>query len=124
MKRRTIFASLFAMALAAGSFGMAAPALALDDLRIIAPAKPGGGWDQTARSLSEVMAGMGAKGGTVENVPGAGGAVGLAQLVDQEKGKRQCSDGERPRHAGCHSHQQVGGHARHDNADCAPHGRI
>ncbi len=87
MKRRTIFVSLLAMALAAGTFGMAAPALALDDLRIIAPAKPGGGWDQTARSLSEVMAGMGAKGGTVENVPGAGGAVGLAQLVDQEKGK-------------------------------------
>lgn len=83
MKRRTIFASLLALALTAG---LAAPALALDDLRIIAPAKPGGGWDQTARSLSEVMAGLGAKGGTVENVPGAGGAVGLAQLVDQEKG--------------------------------------
>jgi putative tricarboxylic transport membrane protein len=87
MKRRHIIASLFAMALTAGTFGMTAPAWALDDLRIIAPAKPGGGWDQTARSLSEVMAAMGAKGGTVENVPGAGGAVGLAQLVDQEKGK-------------------------------------
>ena len=83
MKRRTIFASLLALALTAG---FAAPALAVDNLRIIAPAKPGGGWDQTARSLSEVMAGLGAKGGTVENVPGAGGAVGLAQLVDQEKG--------------------------------------
>ena len=59
MKRRTIFASLLAMAL---TVGMAAPALALDDLRIIAPAKPGGGWDQTARSLSEVMAGHGRQG--------------------------------------------------------------
>ena len=84
MKRRTIFASLLALALTAG---FAAPALALDDLRIIAPAGPGGGWDQTARSLSEVMAATGAKGGTVENVPGAGGTVGLAQLIDQEKGK-------------------------------------
>lgn len=84
MKRRTIFASLLAVALTAG---LAAPALALDDLRIIAPAGPGGGWDQTARSLSEVMAAMGVKGVTVENVPGAGGTVGLAQLIDQEKGK-------------------------------------
>ena len=33
------------------------------------------------------MAAGGAKGVTVENVPGAGGTVGLAQLVDQEKGK-------------------------------------
>lgn len=63
-------------------------ALALDDLRIIAPAKAGGGWDQTARALSDVMT----QGGivptvTVENVPGAGGIVGLAQLADQESGK-------------------------------------
>jgi putative tricarboxylic transport membrane protein len=66
----------------------AGPALALDDLRIIAPAKPGGGWDQTARALSDVMTAAGAaKAVTVENVPGAGGTVGLAQLVDQEKGK-------------------------------------
>ena len=44
--------------------------------RIIAPAGPGGGWDQTARSLSEVMAAMGAKGGTVKAVEASGaGAV-------------------------------------------------
>jgi putative tricarboxylic transport membrane protein len=73
------------MVAAAGLPG--ATAQAMDDLRIIAPAKPGGGWDQTARSLAEVMAAGGAKGITVENVPGAGGTVGLAQLIDQEKGK-------------------------------------
>ena len=76
-----------ALALAMGVAGLSAPALALDDLRIIAPANPGGGWDQTARSLADVMTGMGAKGVTVENVPGAGGTVGLAQLVTQEAGK-------------------------------------
>ena len=48
---------------------------------------PGGGWDQTARALEEVIkAGGHAKSVTVENVPGAGGTVGLAQLVDREKG--------------------------------------
>jgi putative tricarboxylic transport membrane protein len=63
------------------------PAGAMDDLRIIAPAKPGGGWDQTARSLQDVMQSAGiAKSIAVENVAGAGGTVGLAQLVDKEKG--------------------------------------
>jgi putative tricarboxylic transport membrane protein len=87
MKRRSVFASAIAIALAAGLFAAPTPAWAVDDLRIIAPAKPGGGWDQTARALSDVMAANGVNGVTVENVPGAGGIVGLAQLVDQEKGK-------------------------------------
>lgn len=65
----------------------ASGAFAIDDLKIIAPAKPGGGWDQTARSMQEVMqAGGIAKAVTVENVAGAGGTVGLAQLADKEKG--------------------------------------
>src|SRR5262245_5789878 len=65
----------------------ATQASALDDLKIIAPAKPGGGWDQTARSMQEVMQAAGiAKAVTVENVAGAGGAVGLAQFVDQDAG--------------------------------------
>jgi putative tricarboxylic transport membrane protein len=84
MIRRTFTAAL--LALSAIAF-LPATAQAMDDMRIIAPAKPGGGWDQTARALAEVMAAGGAKGVTVENVPGAGGTVGLAQLIDQEKGK-------------------------------------
>jgi putative tricarboxylic transport membrane protein len=74
------------VALAAG-LTAASSAFALDDLKIIAPAKPGGGWDQTARAMQEVMQGAGiAKAVTVENVAGAGGTVGLAQLADREKG--------------------------------------
>ncbi len=65
----------------------ASAAFAIDDLKIIAPAKPGGGWDQTARSMQEVLqTAVIAKSVTVENVAGAGGTVGLAQLVDREKG--------------------------------------
>jgi putative tricarboxylic transport membrane protein len=86
MLRRQFNAALLAISVAA-SFTFAGNAAAMDDLRIIAPAKPGGGWDQTARAMAEVMAAGGAKGVTVENVPGAGGTVGLAQLIDQEKGK-------------------------------------
>jgi putative tricarboxylic transport membrane protein len=66
---------------------MSVQALALDNLTIIAPAGPGGGWDQTARAMAEVLQATGqAKAVTVENVPGAGGTVGLAQFADKSKG--------------------------------------
>jgi putative tricarboxylic transport membrane protein len=52
-------------------------------LKIMAPAAPGGGWDQTARALQSVMETTGlAKPVTVQNVAGAGGTVGLAQFVN------------------------------------------
>ncbi len=89
MNRRTTLklAAIFGISLLSGISSFTAPAFAIDDLRIIAPAKPGGGWDQTARALEEVIrAGGGVKSVTVENVAGAGGTVGLAQLVDKEKG--------------------------------------
>ncbi|MBL9036553.1 MAG: tripartite tricarboxylate transporter substrate binding protein [Rhodospirillaceae bacterium] len=86
MNRRNLITTTLALALL-GSGAAFEPAFAVDDLRIIAPAAPGGGWDQTARALEEVInAGGLAKTVTVENVPGAGGTVGLAQLVDKEKG--------------------------------------
>ena len=87
MIRRSFCTALLALSMVAAAGLPAGTAHAMDDLRIIAPAKPGGGWDQTARALAEVMTAGGAKGITVENVPGAGGTVGLAQLIDQEKGK-------------------------------------
>jgi len=88
MDRRTSFKLVAALALSISSLSVfTTGALAIDDLRIIAPAKPGGGWDQTARALEEVIrAGGGAKTVTVENVAGAGGTVGLVQLVGQESG--------------------------------------
>jgi putative tricarboxylic transport membrane protein len=80
---RALAAAASAVALGLG----AADAQALDELKIVAPAKPGGGWDQTARSMQEVMQSAGiAKAVTVENVAGAGGTVGLAQFVDKDKG--------------------------------------
>jgi putative tricarboxylic transport membrane protein len=53
------------------------------ELKIIAPAAPGGGWDQTARSMQQALTASGAaKNVQVMNVPGAGGTVGLAQFVN------------------------------------------
>jgi putative tricarboxylic transport membrane protein len=86
MKRYTL-AHLMCAAAVTLVLGSAGPAMALDELLLIAPAAPGGGWDQTARALQETMQGAGvAKTVTVDNVPGAGGTVGLAQFVDKYKG--------------------------------------
>jgi putative tricarboxylic transport membrane protein len=86
MKRKLSLGTVAAMAMLA--FSGALPAFALDSLRIIAPAAPGGGWDQTARALQEVIQTSGSVPTvTVENVPGAGGTTGLAQLISQEAGK-------------------------------------
>jgi putative tricarboxylic transport membrane protein len=69
----------------------ATPAPALDNIEIMAPAAPGGGYDRTARALQATIEkeGLG-KGITVINVGGAGGAIGLAQFIRNKAGR---SDG-------------------------------
>lgn len=57
------------------------------ELKIMAPAAPGGGWDQTARSMQQALVASGAaKSAQVTNVPGAGGTIGIAQFVNGSKG--------------------------------------
>ena len=57
-------------------------------ITIIAPANPGGGWDQTARQIQQVWTEAGILGVPVEvvNRGGAGGAIGLAELVTTHRG--------------------------------------
>jgi putative tricarboxylic transport membrane protein len=53
----------------------------------MAPANPGGGYDQTARGLGKAMQEAGVAGNvTYENKGGAGGTIGLAQFVNASKG--------------------------------------
>jgi putative tricarboxylic transport membrane protein len=53
----------------------------------MAPAAPGGGWDQTARSVAQgLIEAELAKSVQVTNVPGAGGTIGIAQFVNGAKG--------------------------------------
>ena len=64
-----------------------AQAASAQELKIMAPAAPGGGWDATARSMQSALTASGiAKNVQVSNVPGAGGAIGLAQFVNTAKG--------------------------------------
>ncbi|HEX2213756.1 MAG TPA: tripartite tricarboxylate transporter substrate binding protein, partial [Mycobacterium sp.] len=49
-------------------------------LRIMAPASPGGGWDQTSRAMQESLRELIGR-TEVYNVSGAGGTIGLSQFV-------------------------------------------
>jgi putative tricarboxylic transport membrane protein len=56
-------------------------------LKIMAPAAPGGGWDQTARSVGQALQAAGlASSIQVTNVAGAGGTIGIAQFVRNARG--------------------------------------
>jgi putative tricarboxylic transport membrane protein len=80
MRKLFIASALFAVT-------CAAPAFAQMDLKIMAPAAPGGGWDQTARAMQQALtAEKLAKSIQVINVAGAGGSVGIAQFVTGAKG--------------------------------------
>jgi putative tricarboxylic transport membrane protein len=73
---------------AVGSRVEAAPEHAIDQLRLIAPAAPGGGWDQTARVMQQVLQRTGiVRSAPVENIPGAAGTIGLARFVGSEQGR-------------------------------------
>ena len=87
--RRT-FATLLAAsalgALALGGIGAARAEIA--GLELIAPANPGGGWDQTARAMQTVLQENGpASGVQVQNIAGAGATIELAQFVTTKKRK-------------------------------------
>jgi putative tricarboxylic transport membrane protein len=59
----------------------------LDELRIMAPAAPGGGWDQTARAMQQALVQSGlVRIAPVDNVPGAAGTIGLARFIGAERG--------------------------------------
>ena len=77
---------LVATAMLAGALALPVTALAAD-YSIMAPAAPGGGWDQTARSMQEALTAEGISGNVqVVNVPGAGGTIGLAQFSQEANG--------------------------------------
>ena len=78
--------SLLFAALSSATAAVAEPLY--QHLRIIAPAAPGGGWDQTARAMQQVLQAAGiVSTSSVENIPGAAGTIGLARFISAERGK-------------------------------------
>nr|WP_048709424.1 tripartite tricarboxylate transporter substrate binding protein [Microvirga massiliensis] len=79
--------TLVGLAMMAGAALPTAAFAQAQSLKIMAPAAPGGGWDQTARSVGQALTEAGlAKSVQVTNVPGAGGTIGIAQFVNSAKG--------------------------------------
>ncbi len=63
------------------------PAFAVDSVKMLIPANPGGGWDTTGRELGKAMTASGAlKNIQYDNKGGAAGAIGIAQFVNSSKG--------------------------------------
>lgn len=68
-----------------GGTSAAAKDQVLSNVRIMVPNTAGGGYDTTARTAVKAMQDAGiAKGVDVFNLPGAGGTVGLARLVNEK----------------------------------------
>jgi putative tricarboxylic transport membrane protein len=81
------FTKLLGATLCAGALLVTGSALAIDSLKILVPAAPGGGWDQTGRALQAALqADKIVSKITVDNKGGAGGTIGLAQFVSSSKG--------------------------------------
>ena len=82
-RARSILA--FVLALCAATPAAAQPLLETPTL--VVPGVPGGGWDQTARVMQEVLQQEGlVRTVVIENVAGAGGTIGLAQFVRGRRG--------------------------------------
>ena len=82
--RRTFVTTL--LATAAPCLPRPVSAQQLKSLKIIAPANPGGGYDQLARAIQDALnAEKLASGVQVTNIIGGGGTIGLAQFVTSKE---------------------------------------
>jgi putative tricarboxylic transport membrane protein len=83
--RRDEFLKALAAVAATGALPLAAHAA--EDLKMMIPANPGGGWDTTGRALGKALIDAKvADSVTYTNKGGAAGALGLAQFVNVSKG--------------------------------------
>jgi putative tricarboxylic transport membrane protein len=74
-------------AAAAAALALSLPVLAIDSVKMLIPANPGGGWDTTGRELGKALQASGAvKNIQYDNKGGAAGAIGIAQFVNSSKG--------------------------------------
>jgi putative tricarboxylic transport membrane protein len=85
MKRRDFHGAT--LAVAALGLPTLAQAQSLGALKMMIPANPGGGWDQTGRNLATALQSVKrADSVQFENKGGAGGTIGLAQFINSSRG--------------------------------------
>jgi putative tricarboxylic transport membrane protein len=87
-RRKVIFRWVLASLLAL-CWAHALPAdSVVEELTILVPAEPGGGWDLTARAMaSALQREQLVDSVTIEYSPGAGGLIGLAQFISSREGQ-------------------------------------
>jgi len=86
-RRNFTRASLAALAVSHLPFTTAAQAQALGTIKMMIPANPGGGWDQTGRALAAAMqSAKVVQAVQLDNKGGAAGTIGLAQFINASKG--------------------------------------
>ena len=79
--------SLFSLIVAFAISAVATPSHAQSSLKMMIPANPGGGWDQTGRQLAAAMQSEKLVSSVqFENKGGAGGTIGLAQFINSSRG--------------------------------------
>ena len=124
MNRREFTLMVLASA-AVAQWPLTAAAQAISNLKMMIPANPGGGWDQTGRALAAAMQqAKVVQSVQFDNKGGAAGTIGLAQFVNSARGDPNAvlvgrhGDGRR------HHPQQVAGRPANGDADCAPDQRI
>ncbi|MGE3927355.1 MAG: Bug family tripartite tricarboxylate transporter substrate binding protein, partial [Lautropia sp.] len=87
MQRREFTLAALAALAAQGLAATPAAAQSLGNLKMMVPANPGGGWDQTGRALAAALQAAGMiSGAQFENKGGAGGTLGLSQFINSAKG--------------------------------------
>jgi putative tricarboxylic transport membrane protein len=87
MKRREFALAVAALSVAQALGMSPAQAQAIGTLKMMIPANPGGGWDQTGRNLAAAMqAAKVVQSVQFENKGGAAGTPGLAQFINTAKG--------------------------------------
>ena len=108
-RREFSVAALAALAASQLPFSRAAHAQGIGTLKMMIPANPGGGWDQTGRALGAAMqAAKVVQSVQFDNKGGAAGTIGLAQFVNPCQGRSRAA-GRRHGDGRWHRAQQVAG---------------
>ena len=77
----------FSLVVASPVLAAASRVHAQPSLKMMIPANPGGGWDQTGRQLAAAMQSAKLVSSVqFDNKGGAGGTIGLAQFINSAKG--------------------------------------
>ena len=86
-RRRFTLAAAATLAAAQMPFASSAFAQTIGTLKMMIPANPGGGWDQTGRALAAAMqSAKVVQAVQLDNKGGAAGTIGLAQFINASKG--------------------------------------